>query len=174
MFDQNAYFMRKGLQQDLALDLLRSSPITKMFQIWMAEVSRDMLRLGVYFRALGFMLQVPGAAEYEWVCDTDGEIEYDEDPLVQSLDEDTVSTVLAEALDRLGVKHVMGQLPNADYEAVELGDELQAMLDRREKQENGLLCVVAACLDRLIVDPGMAEIVQVSERPWWNQDVPQR
>ncbi|MCH7995948.1 MAG: hypothetical protein IIB57_16090, partial [Planctomycetes bacterium] len=58
--------------------------------------------------------------------------------------------------------------------AVELDDELQAMLDRREQQENGLLCVVAVCLDRLIVDPGMAEIVQIPEQPWWNQNVPQR
>ena len=40
--------------------------------------------------------------------------------------------------------------------------------------ENGLLCVVAVCLDRLIVDPGMAEIVQIPEQPWWNQNVPQR
>ena len=85
-----------------------------MFHIWMAALSRDMLRLGVYFRSLCIMLQIPGAAEYEWVCDTDGEIEYDEDPLLQSPDEDTVSTVLEEALDRLGVKHLMAQLPNAD------------------------------------------------------------
>ena len=174
MFDENAWFMRNGLKQALGLDVFCSSPITKMLQIWMAEVSRDMLRLGVYFRALGIMLQIPGAAEYEWVCDIDGEIEYDEDPLLQSPDEDTVSTVLEEALDRLGVKHLMAQLPNADYEAVELDDELQAMLDRREQQENGLLCVVAVCLDRLIVDPGMAEIVQIPEQPWWNQNVLQR
>ena len=40
--------------------------------------------------------------------------------------------------------------------------------------ENGLLFVVAVCLDRLIVDPGMAEIVQIPEQPWWNQNVPQR
>ena len=79
----------------------------------------------------------------------------------------------AEALDRLGVKHLMEQMPDADYVDVELDDEWQAMLVRREKNKNGLLCVVAVCLDRLIVDPGMAEIVQVSEQPWWNQWVPQ-
>ena len=86
MFDENAWFMRNGLKHALGLDVFCSSPITKMFQIWMAEVSRDMLRLGVYFRAVGIMLQIPGAAEYEGVWDTDGEIEYDEAPLLQCPD----------------------------------------------------------------------------------------
>jgi|GEM_PF-4214806 len=169
MFDQNAYIMREGLQQDLGLHLFSSSPITRMFQIWMAEVSRDMLRLGVYFHALGIMLQIPGAADYEWWSDSDGENEYDEDPLFLSADEDTVYAVLAEAFERLNVKHLTAQLPDAHCETVELDDEWNEMLDRRQEQENGLLCVVAVCLDRLIVDPGMAEIVQVSPQPWWNQ-----
>lgn len=174
MLDQNTYIMRDGLQQDLGLQLFSSTPITRMFQIWMAELSRDMLRLGVYFHALGIMLQIPGVADYEWETDEDDENEYDEDPLFLSADEDTVFTVLAEALERLGAGHLMAQLPDADCETVELDDEWTEMLDRRQEQENGLLSVVAVCLDRLIVDPGMAEIVRVPEQPWWNQWIPQR
>ena len=114
MLDQDWYLVRDGLQNHLGLNVICSSPITKMFQIWMAELSRDMLRLGVYFRALGIMLQVPGAPDFEWSFDSDGENEFDTDALIRSADEDTVSTVLEEALDRLGVKHLMAQLPNAD------------------------------------------------------------
>lgn len=174
MFDENAYLMRHGLRNLLSLDVRGSEPITKMFQIWMAEVSRDMLRLGVYFRALGIMLQIPGAADYEWFSDADGEDQFDTDMLFGSSNENTLSTVLAKSLDRLGAKHLMEQMPDADYEAVELCDDWQAMLDRRERNKNGLLSLVADCLDLLIVEPGMAEIVQVPEQPWWNQWVPQR
>ena len=174
MFDQNWFLMQNGRENYLYMCVCSSTPITKMFQIWMAELSRDMLRLGVYFRALGIMLQVPGAPDFEWSCDSDGENEFETDVLFRSSDEDTLYTALAEALDRLGVKHLMAQLPNADYDTVELDDEWKEMLDRREKNENGLLCVVASCLDWLIVYPGMDEIVHVPEQPWWNQNVPQR
>ena len=174
MFDENAYIMRNGIRDFLHLDVCSSSPITKMFQIWMAELSRDMLRLGVYFRALGIMLQVPGAADYEWFSDADGENQFDTDMLFNSSTENTLFTVLAESLERLGVGPLIEQMPDADYEAVELDEEWQEMLDRRERNKNGLLSLVADCLDRLIVEPGMAEIVHVPEQPWWNQCVPQR
>ena len=174
MFDENAYLMRNGLKLGLSLSVRCSMPMTKMLQIWMAELSRDMLRLGVYFRALGIMLQIPGAPDYEWFSDADGENQFETDMLFNASDEDTLFTVLAEALDRLGVGHLMEQMPEADYEAVELDDEWQEMLARREKNKNGLLSLVADCLDLLIVKPGMAEIVQVPEQPWWNQHVPQR
>ena len=174
MFDENAYLLRDGLQDPLGLNVRGSDPITKMLQIWMAEVSRDMLRLGVYFRALGIMLQIPGAPDYEWFSDADGEDQNETDMLLNGSDENTLFTVLADALERLGVGHLMEQLPEADYQAVELDDEWREMLDRREKNKNGLLSLVADCLDELIVDPGMAEIVQVPVQPWWNQCVPQR
>ncbi|MCH8912898.1 MAG: hypothetical protein IIA33_04950 [Planctomycetes bacterium] len=174
MFDENAYLLRDGLKVGLSLSVRCGTPMTKMLEIWMAEVSRDMLRLGVYFRALGIMLQIPGAPDYEWFSDADGEDQFETDDLFNGSDENTLFTVLGEALERLGVGHLMEQLPEADYQAVELDDEWQAMLDRREKNKNGLLSLVADCLDRLIVDPGMAEIVQVPVQPWWNQCVPQR
>ena len=174
MFDENAYLLRDGLRNFLSLDVRSAEPMTKMLQIWMAEVSRDMLRLGVYFRALGIMLQIPGAPDYEWFSDADGEDQFETDDLFNASDENTLSTVLAECLDRLRAAHLMEQLPDADYVGVELDDEWQAMLDRREQHENGLLSLVADCLDRLIVKPGMAEIVHVPEQPWWNQYVPQR
>ena len=123
---------------------------------------------------MGIMLQVPGTAEYGSLPDDDGEGPMDVHDLLNASDENTLSSVLAECFDRLGVGHLMEQMPDADYVAVELDDEWQEMLDRRQKNKNGLLSLVADCLDRLIVDPGMTEIVQVPEQPWWNQYVPQR
>ncbi len=57
----------------LDTDVRGSDRLPMVFQMWTAELARDVLRLGVYFSALGVMLQVPGAAEYEWVCDDDYE-----------------------------------------------------------------------------------------------------
>ncbi len=174
MFDENAYLMRHGLRYFLTLDVRGSAPIPKMFQIWMAELSRDMLRLGVYFRALGIMLQIPGAPDYEWFSDADGENQFDTDSLFGSSNKSTLSTVLAESLERLGAGHLMEQMPEAQYDAVELSDEWQGMLDRRERNKNGLLSLVADCVDLLIVEPGMTGIQKAAEVSWWNRFVPDR
>lgn len=163
MFDDN-----------MDMDVRGSGAIPKMFQMWMAELSRDMLRLGVYFRALGIMLQIPGAPDYEWFSDADGEDQFETDMLFGSSNENTLSTVLAKSLERLGAGHLMEQMPDADYDAVELSDEWEAMLDRRERNKNGLLSLVADCLDLLIVEPGMAEIERAGEVSWWHRFVPDK
>ena len=45
----------------------------------------------------------------------------------------------------------------------------KALLDRWEAVENGLLSIVAACLDELIVKAGLTEIEEVDEPHWWQR-----
>ena len=153
---------------ELVTDVSGSEPLTMAFQFWMAEVARDMLRLGVYFRAVAIMLQIPGAAEYQWVED-EGENENETPNLIAGSGQNTLRNVLAECLERLGAKPLMEQVAGADYEAEELSDEWRAVLDKREKVKNGLLTVVAECLDKLVVRPGMEEIGQADEPHWWQR-----
>ena len=61
----------------------------------------------------------------------------------------------------------MSQVPAPDYYARELSEEWKQWLDKEGKTKNGLLNVVAECLDVLVIEPGMAEIKEVTERPWW-------
>ena len=51
------------------LNVRGTYPLARALDFWMAELARDHLRLGLCFRALAIMLQVPGAAGYEWLGD---------------------------------------------------------------------------------------------------------
>ena len=70
---------------------------TGAFQFWMAETARDHLRLGVFFRALAVMLQVPGAAEYDYA-----EAQDDFEHKLWETDREEMLDVLAECLKQLG------------------------------------------------------------------------
>ncbi len=148
-------------------------PVT--LQFWTASVARDLLRLGVFFRAAAIMCQVPGGARCQFVLydDNDDELlDADEDPQrwVGPADRDTVFNVLAEGLRRLGAAKVIRQVPGAkQYRREELSAEWKRYLGRQAAIKHGLLNVVAECLDELIVRPGMAEI-DVEPRPsWWQE-----
>ena len=67
--------------------------------------------------------------------------------------------MLAECLDRLGVKELMEQVPAPDYEPEELSEEWEALHDKWAKVKNGLLTVVGECLDTLAVRPGIREVI---------------
>ncbi|UCC32294.1 MAG: hypothetical protein JSU86_08430 [Phycisphaerales bacterium] len=168
MFEQ--YMKIRDGEKVYQLELLvgPSAPLPMVFQFWMAEVARDFLRLGVLFRAVGIMLQIPGAAEYQWYNE-DEDKDDQTVKLVSTTDQNALLNVLAQCLDRLGVKHLMEQVPAPDYHEEELSEEWKEMLDKREKVKNGLLTVVADCLDVLVVYPGRAEIDEVPEEPWWNR-----
>ncbi len=168
MLDTQMHFTDGGKLRALTLDVAGSAPPAMVFQYWMAEVARDLLRLGIYFRGMAIMLQVPGAAEYEWLGDDDEPPE-----LYQAADRNTLLNVLADCLERLGVPHLMQQVPAPDYEAAELPAAWKRLIARRVKLKNGLLTVVAECLDELVVRPGLAALDAETEQPWWKRWRPQ-
>ena len=165
MFDSNAQFREGDKLYNLYMDVRASLPPHKMFQFWMAEVARDMLRLGVYFHAMGVMLQVPGAVDCDWYGD-EGEIS----DLLSESTPDTVMDVLAACLDSVGAPHLMKQIPGwTSHRRADLPDVWQEFIDKMLKVEHGVLNVIAACLDELMVGPGMAEINQDCEKRWWHR-----
>lgn len=162
MFEKDVHIRADGRLRPLHMYVSGSEPLNMVFQFWMGEVARDFLRLGVYFRAVGIMLQIPGAAKYEYVSDESQAIE-----LIEETKRNMLLNVLLECLDRLGVKELMEQVPATDYYEEELPEDWSKMLDEREKIGNGLLQVVAECLDVLVVRPGMTEITEADEPHWW-------
>ncbi len=164
-----------GEPESFFLDLRSSKNLPEALQFWTAYVTRDLLQLGVFFRAAAIMLQVPGAARYEDVTYDDQDpdsADADEDPAcwVEGTDWGTTFSVLAECLRRLEAEHLMEQVPGAaKYEREELSSEWKEYLDRRAATENGLLNVVAVCLDEVIIRPGMAEIDEKPQATWWQQ-----
>jgi hypothetical protein len=151
----------------VTLDVAGSYRLPMVFQYWMAEVARDHLRLGVYFGAMAIMLQIPGAAGYEWVADDDlGDAAY---TLTRASDRNTLLNVLAVCLERLRAKELIEQVPAGDYYEEELPRKWKSLLNKLGKMENGLLTVVAQCLDALVVEPGLAEIEKAAEQPWWHR-----
>lgn len=138
---------------------------TGAFEFWMAEMARDHLRAGVFFRALAVMLQIPGAAEYRF---TEAHDEM-EDQLGE-LDRDQVLDVLGDCLKRLGRADLITQVPGAEeYKPDPVSDEWEKLLDERTGDRNELLNVIGECLDELIVKPGMAEINDKPQATWWQQ-----
>ncbi len=156
-------------------DLRSCEDLPILLQFWMVYVARDLLQLGVFFRAAAIMCQVPGAARYKYVVydDLDDDLpDDDEDPhsWVGPADADTVFNVLADCLRRLDAGDLMEQVPGAaDYKREELSDEWKEYLDNLNEIEHGLQNVVAECLDELIVRPGMAEIDLKPQRTWWEK-----
>lgn len=168
MFDESMH-IRDGDELHLLTMLVRdASRLPLVFEWWMAELARDHLRLGVYFRAVAIMLQVPGAAAYGNVADRDfGETVAS---LVAHATGPELLDALTECLDRLGVKHLMQQIPGgADREPYVLDEDWRALLDRQAQVKHGLLNIVAECLDALIVRPGTEEIDQADEPHWWQR-----
>ena len=150
-------------------DLLSSEDLTVAFQFWTAHMARDLLQLGAFFRAGAIMLQVPGAGRYQFISHNQDD---GDDPVawVEPADRVTLFNVLAECLRRLGAEVLMEQVPGgADYRQEELSDEWKQYLDRRAAVEQGLLNVVAACLEALIQMPGMAELNAEPHPTWWQK-----
>ena len=125
--------------------------------------------LGGYFQAAAIMLQLPGAGEYEFVG-YEGEL----CDLVKATQQNELLNVLGTCLDKLGVKELMSQVPAPDYHTEELSEEWTAWLDKEQDVKNGLLNVVAECLDALVIRPGNAEIEKANELSWWQRWVPDR
>lgn len=153
----------------LCTDVRGSDRLPMVFQMWMAELARDLLRLGVYFHAAGIMLQMPGAGEYEWVADHDLDDRTHEH--VSESGEDELLDVLAECLKRLGAPaELLRQVPGgADRERQDVSEEWKQFLDERGVVKNGLLNVVGECLDELVVRPGMDEIDEQPAPRWWDR-----
>ena len=151
---------------NLTTDLFRSGRLGEVFQFWMAELARDLLRLGVYFRAAGLMLQIPGGADYQWP----GQERHKDpgDEFTRDDQSEIVLDVLATCLERLDASHLLEQVPGgAEYQPSELCGEQAVYVERMAHEENGLLSVVARCLDELVVRPGMAEVDAMTTAPWW-------
>ena len=51
-------------ENDYWVSVRRTEDLPGMFQFWLAYVARDLLRLGVFFRAAAIMAQLPGAGAY--------------------------------------------------------------------------------------------------------------
>ena len=141
--------------------------LPEAIEFWMAYVARDTLRLGVFFRALAIMLQVPGGARFEYVLAEDDE----NNIRIQIEDEkpEVLVPILAECLDRL--KAPPGLLKQAiggkRYRKRLLSAKWKAFIDRQSEVEHGLVNIVAECLEALVVRPGLAEIDDWPDPTWW-------
>ena len=168
-------FESDGQEANFYTEVRETEDLPTVLEFWMGHVARDLLRLGVYFRAAALMGQIPGGARYRPIAhdDVDDDLpNEDEDPRrwVRRADRDTAFNVLAECLRRLGAAGVMKQVPGGkDYEQIKLSAEWKKYLDRRAKNKHGLLNVIAQCLDELIVRPGMAEIDAEPHPTWWQR-----
>lgn len=139
-------------------------PLARAFDFWMAELAHDHLCLGVCFRALAIMLQIPGADDYAWVG-----AEEKATALLQTCDQDTQLNILAHTLKRLGVGHLMKQVPAPDHVPRRLPKTWRKLIDERVEVKDGLLSLVADCLDVLVVRPGLADIDKPDARSWWRR-----
>jgi hypothetical protein len=171
MFEENLYVHDGRNSHYLTMHLGLSGALPMVFQFWAAELARDVLRLGVYFHAAAIFLQIPGASAFELVRDDlyEEEQDIDYEGMIGTRNKHTLLDVLARCLDRLGAKSLMAQLTAERHIRGELPPEWTVVLERRAKIENGLLSVVADCLDALIVRPGMEEIEQADEPHWWHR-----
>ena len=162
MFDKNMRFTDGDETVGLIMSVYGAKRLPMVFQYWMAELSRDILRLGVFFRCTGVMLQVPGTAAFEWVDDQETE------QLMVHSEHGELCNVLAEAFERLGVKHLMDQLDELECLDDELREEWEDLLKRRQGQKGGLLNMIMLLLDKLVLHPGMKEIDTAAEPHWWH------
>ncbi|MGD8454471.1 MAG: hypothetical protein PVJ57_21870 [Phycisphaerae bacterium] len=150
-------------------------PIARAPEFWMAYVARDLLRLGVYFRAQALLIQVPGATEYQYLCHDglDNDLpHHDDDPgeRLRGVERGTVVSVLIECLHRLNAPDILEQIPEVRrIEPKILADWWHDYLNREARYESGLLNVVAECLDELIVRPGVVEIDCGPLPTWWQE-----
>ncbi len=113
--------------------------------------------LAGYFQAAAILLQLPGGADY--VCvEPEGDDEHDPgwDP-IDWADLDALLSVLAACFERLEAEAgLIRQLPGgADFRPRALPMDLRLWL--AEQDDNGVLNLVAECLDRLLVIPRLGE-----------------
>ena len=162
--------IKEGGRLILLSPQVRSSELLpQVFEMWMAELARDLHRLGVYFRAVGIMLQIPNIRDYEWT--EDQEFENQAGDRVAETDAEALLDVLAECLQRLGAPaELLLQAPGgAEHRRRDVSEEWKQYLDVREKVQHGLQNIVSEILDELIVRPGMAEIDEKSLPHWWDR-----
>lgn len=170
---EDAEFKVDGRIVGFYTDVRSTEDIPASLEFWPACVARDLLRLGAYFRALSLMIQVPGAAKYKPLMydDLDDNApnadEYPCDRL-NPADRHTVFSVLAECLKRLGVERLVKQIPGARrYDRIDLTEQWTEYLDRHANFKNGLLNVIAACLDELLVNATSRQIDSEPRPTWW-------
>lgn len=144
--------------------------VPEAIEFWMAYIARDALRLGVFFRALTIMLQVPGGAQFEFVTtEEDEDDEYNIRIQIEDRKPETLVRILAECLNRLNAPpELLEQVPSGEhYRKRPLSAKWRKFLNRQSEIEHGLINVVAECLEELIVRPGLAEIDAVPKSSWW-------
>jgi hypothetical protein len=129
--------------------------------------------LAGYFQAAAIMLQLPGGADYECVEDDDeneGQVDEAAWTLIWQADRDMLLSILAECFERLGADEtLMRQVPGGtDFQRCVLPVEFRLTL--AEQDRNGVLNVVAECLDRLLVIPELDE----EERSFYDNPEPPR
>lgn len=149
--------------------------LPSLLQFWMAHVARDLLRLGVYFRAVALLSELPGGTRYQPLIydavDPRG-LDDEDHPRdwLGRVDHKVVLEVLAECLRRMERTDFLKRVPGgADYEPQELPEKWTACLDRHADLNHGLLSVVAACLHELIVEPEWRAIDTGSGGTWWQE-----
>ncbi len=131
-----------------------------VFAVRMRQLEAVHRWLAGFLQAAAIMLQLPGGADYE--CDEDEdecEDKLDEAArdLIWQADQDTLLSILAECFERLGAAEtLMRQVPGGlDYERCKLPVEFRLTLAGQDR--NGVLNVVAECLDQLLVIPELDE-----------------
>ncbi len=129
-----------------------SDKLPIVFRARMKQLEEISHWLGGYFDAVAILLQIPGAADYEWV-------DADEDELIEflwSANHGALFSVLVEALKHLGCEKLIDQVPGADsYTTRKMPVKLQINLAKRNRNE--MLNVVTLCLDRIMVIPALSE-----------------
>jgi hypothetical protein len=145
-------------------DVVRwTDPVTGVFFFRMEQLKTIIEWLEGYFRAAAILLQVPGAAEYR---STPYESDDDLWDLVWNPDTGSTLNVMAAALERLNAGHLLRQAPGGEkFKRAPL--PVKARICLAERDRNGLISVVADCLDRLLVVPeipGEAEFFDLLPR----------
>ena len=138
----------------------RTAPLPRVLDLWRVQSLQEHACNNVYFQALTVMLQLPGSARYEYVQAPDAL----ED--LSGVERGTVLDLLAAALARLDAAELIEQVRGSElHEGQALPDQFAEQLAARD--HNGLLNVVAECLDALIVRPGTAAIEALTPANEW-------
>jgi hypothetical protein len=141
---------REGEQNTVFSDQVRyTDRLTDVFRYRMEQLEALHRWLAGYFRAVGIILQIPGAGDYRY-----HEYASDHDlwDLIWNPDTKSTLNVLAAALERLDAGELLGQVPGGEgFRRRPLPVEARVRLAERDRL--GLLNLVADCLDRLLVVP---------------------
>jgi hypothetical protein len=146
--------------------------------LWIVREAGRLLRAAAFFRAAGTMCQIPGGMELDFIYydenrDMPALREHPEKWALRKSERERAFDVLAEALRRLGVQHLIKQVPAASGRRPRaLSRDLAKWLDRQARPKHGLLNVVTMCLDALIVQPAdeLAGTLPGLWRRWWGQE----